>query len=120
MDRGDARDKISKENLCLFPEKLKGNKTYDFVYYVPTDEIHDSGYRLMALVGYDKQLQHFEIAAYCDVVELNSNYMLENGVVKFDMCAETNIIKLYATSDKIKFVIGDSVSSTLITVVKIK
>ena len=31
MDRGNARDKISKENLCLFPEKLKGNKTYDFV-----------------------------------------------------------------------------------------
>ena len=87
---------------------------------MPTDEIHDSRYRLMALVGYDRQSQHFEIAAYCDVVELNSNYMLENGIVRFDMCVETNIIKLYAVSDKIKFVIGDSLSSTLITVVKIK
>ena len=119
MERGNARDKIITDNLCLFPENLDCcNKIYDFVYYVPTTEIHDSGYRLIALVGFKRDTQSFEIAAYCDVVELDSNYMLQNGSIKFDMCAETNIVKLYATSDYIKFRVGASFSSTLIEIIK--
>ena len=55
-----------KQYLELPRRDWDKKKQYTAVIVVPTYKIHDSGFRLMALVGCGDDHKPYEIAAFCD------------------------------------------------------
>lgn len=116
---------MTKEELLNLPTRAwDEEKDYTAIIVVPTDELHDSGWRLMALVGCtSKDGDHCmptEIAAYCDDIQWNSEGAdpthLKFWDMDCDMFPDTNFIRFHSFTNK--FRVGMSLSSTTIKIVK--
>jgi len=116
--------KLKKEDLLKLPLKpFIEIKTYDCLLIVPTRRKHDSGWRLMAIVGCD-QTGPIEIAGYCDDINLilpKSNKVYNKfsteyyNAVHYDMIL-SNCIRFW--SNGYKFVIGCGCSTTDVKLIK--
>lgn len=103
--------KWTRKELLSLPVKCwQKVGVYSAVMLVPTYEKHDSGWRLIALVGCDERFNPIEIAGYCDDVNLCTNYSLKFCDVHSDIVPSTNIVRLHSNSKKFK--IADCCSST--------
>lgn len=115
----------TKEQLLALPNNTMGEGEYTAIIVVPTDELHDSGWRLMALVGCkdqdDRKCVPTEIAAYCDDIQWNSQRasqtMRPHWDMDCDMFPDTNFIRFHSHANK--FRIGMGLSSTTIEIVAV-
>lgn len=86
-------NKFQKELLekCKIVKISEDVPNLDDVYILPTNKKHDSGYKIMYIVGLSRKLdQYYLLDTYCDVVsfgdllkslkELNID-ILENGII---------------------------------------
>lgn len=124
---------MSVEDMLKLPKRPWDQKSvYDSIYIVPTDMIHDSGYRLMAIVG-AKNRKPVEIAAYCDDLAwtydrdmLKSLVQVLEGsdfpvpmLLRCDMDPVSNVTRVWAGMGT-RIEVGVSLSSTEVKVVKSK
>jgi hypothetical protein len=97
--------------------------TYDALLIVPTGQKHDSGYAVIAIVGAryrgpDEPGGPVEIAAYCDDIEVRfSNEVPESkryatDDFRVDMSYPSGIANWWGA----RFTVGESLSSTVVTV----
>ena len=94
---------------------------YDYLYIVPTNHKHDSGYGLIAIVGVvNKQA---EIAAICDDIgwtfPIKHPYKMDDKrnhmILRTDCLFPSKILRMWASGEhyfKGKFRVGVNVSST--------
>jgi hypothetical protein len=107
-----------KELLDLPVRKWDDVKSYDSIIVCPTAKRHESGYRLMAIIGC-VSLEPIEIAAYCD----DLNFLIFDKVepdyypspFRADMIL-SNCIHFH--SNHYRFQVGLSLSSTDIAIIK--
>jgi len=88
-------NKFQKEFLekCKKVELLEDVPLLDTIYILPTNRKHDSGYKIMYIVGYTEAGKAFYLLdTYCDVVdfgEYGSNIkdlhidIEENGIIRY-------------------------------------
>lgn len=83
---------------------------YDSIVVCPTRNTHDSGYRLMAIIGC-LNMHPIEVAAYCDDLEFTTNglYTKYGNEFQCDMIL-SNCIHFH--SRYVRFRVGTSLSST--------
>ena len=112
--------KLKREDLLNLPEKpFTEVKTYDCLLIVPTRRKHDSGWRLMAIVGCSYKTGPIEIAAFCDDIQLvlpqkvGVNYAY--NIIHYDMIL-ANCIRYW--SNGYQFQIGCGCSTTDVKLVK--
>lgn len=99
-----------KELLNLPRRKWNEVSDYNAILIVPDYSIHDSGYRLMAIIGCDEHWNPKEIAAYCDDINWISQEKTKPLFgVRTDMFTN-NIIRFH--SNYVKFRVGISLSTT--------
>ena len=92
---GMTRKKLFELPMCKFSDR--GKRRYSGLLIVPTKELHDSGYRLMAIVGLDEHGNPIEIADYCDDIEwktpiLHLGSQIEMGALRTDMYPDIDSI----------------------------
>ena len=88
-------NKFQKEFLekCIEVKISDETPLFDDVYILPTNRKHDSGYKIMNVVGLDrKENKYYLLDTYCDVVnfgefessvkDLNVD-ILENGIIHY-------------------------------------
>lgn len=85
---GITRKELLDLPVCKFSDQ--GKRRYSSLLIVPTKELHDSGYRLMAIVGLDEDGKPIEIADFCDDIEwktpiLHRGSPIEMGALRTDM-----------------------------------
>ena len=105
---------IKRDEFLKLPEKEFGKvETYEWIIVVPTRRKHDSGWRLMALIGVeeiDRVYIPTEIIGYCDDINLilpNNCYPYES--IRYDMLL-SNCIRMW--SRNYIFKVGMALSST--------
>lgn len=110
---------LKRKELLSLPLKKDSNiKEYESIIVVPTNRKHDSGWRLMALIGIekiDKVYTPTEIIGYCDDINLilpNKCYSYEP--IRYDMLL-SNCIRMW--SRNYVFKVGMCLSSTDIYVI---
>lgn len=115
--------KLKREDLLKLPLKpFSEIKTYDCLLIVPTRRKHDSGWRLMAIVGCD-QTGPIEIAGYCDDIHFILPNLIGNEIYRYqydircDMIL-SNCIRFW--SNVYLFEIGCACSSTDVTLINKK
>ena len=87
-------NKFQKELLekCITTKHDEELPLFDEIYILPTNRKHDSGYKIMYIVGhYVKEDKYYLLDTYCDVVnfgdlvkelkELNID-ILDNGIIR--------------------------------------
>lgn len=126
MKQMSAKNIKRKELLALpYRPSWKIPTYYDFIWLYPFNKKHESGYSLIAIVGYDIEKQSAEIAAVCDdiVWKLEPhpyNKYEQNCMVglRMDMEYPSNVIRAWGSSEhyfKCYFEVGINVSSTDVT-----
>lgn len=107
--------KLKREDLLKLPVKpFSKIKTYDCLLIVPTRRKHDSGWRLMYIIGCDKT-GPIEIASYCDDIHFILPNQCEPYIRRYcndlrcDMTL-SNCARLW--SNVFQFKIGDACSTT--------
>lgn len=107
---------LSIKDLLSLPERdwLTESK-YDSLIVVPTNEKHDSGFRLMAIVGCINAIPK-EIAAYCDdMIIFSTKLQKPYDSIHCDMIL-SNCIRFW--SNIYNFKVGASLSSTDINLIR--
>jgi hypothetical protein len=91
--------------------------TYDSVCIIPTRKKHDSGYAIIAIVGL-RASEPVEIACLCadDIEWLVGEGVLDIAQLRMDATYPAGIIHVW--SKHFQFTVGETLSSTRITVVK--
>ncbi len=103
------KKKLKKKKLLKLPVRdWKITSEYDSVGIVATGKKHESGYMIMAIVGFSG-LKPIEIAGYCDdiswiVHQIENKYEFRN-----DMLYPSGIIHFW--SRKYQFKVSDALSS---------
>lgn len=92
---GMTRNQLLALPVCKFTEQER--RKYAALLIVPAKELHDSGYRLMAIVGLDKDGKPVEIADFCDDIEwkipmINAGGRLAHSPLRTDMHPDINCI----------------------------
>lgn len=109
---------ITIEELLSLPVRDWDKETiYDTIIVCPTTDVHDSGYRLMAIIGCNN-LKPVEIAAYCDDLGFLIRH-LEDPIYPLSFNCDmilSNCIHFHSYYSKFK--VGESLSSTNVTLVK--
>ena len=111
---------LKRKELLSLPHKENYDiKEYDFIIIVPTNRKHDSGWRLMALIGAEKIGKKYtptEVIGYCDDINL---ILPENTSkykpIRYDMLL-SNCIRMW--SHCYKFAVGMCLSSTDIHIIE--
>lgn len=82
----------------------------DEIFILPTNKRHDSGYKIMNIVGYEyKTKKYYLLDTWCDVVNLGGYFSKEDiSNINIDI-AENGIIRLW--NDKQRFISWSRVSS---------
>lgn len=101
-----------KELLSLPCRQWDVVSFYDNIYIVPTRKKHESGYRLMAVVGMDNSGQG-KICAFCDDINCEVE-VSPPRCMRIDMEPESNCCRFWGND--ILFVVGVACSSTTIYV----
>jgi hypothetical protein len=107
----------TRKELLALPERDFDKETiYDTIAIVPSGKKHDSGYALIAIIGFDENSKKpVEIAAYCDDI----GYCFPEGVpvqpynlavLRTDMFYPSGIAHVW--SNGYRFKVGESLSST--------
>lgn len=97
---GITRKELLELPICKFSDQ--GKRRYSGLLIVPTKKLHDSGYRLMAIVGLDEHGKPIEIADYCDDIEwrtpvINYGHSLEVGALRTDMHPDIDSIHCWTS-----------------------
>ena len=92
---GMTRKELLALPVCKFTEQE--SRKYASLLIVPAKKLHDSGYRLMAIVGLDKKGKPIEIADFCDDIEwripmINAGSRLAYSPLRTDMYANLNCL----------------------------
>jgi hypothetical protein len=95
-----TRKELLELPMCKFSEQ--GEHRYSSLLIVPTKELHDSGYRLMAIVGLDEHGKPIEIADFCDDIEwktpiLHLGSHIEMGALRTDMYPDIDSIHCWTS-----------------------
>lgn len=120
------KKKITRKFLLTLPNRAWDKETvYDSLFIVPTYKLHDSGYKLQAIIGvnYLNKFQEAEIAAICDDIcwsmpKVHPYGKLGGSVNKMILrtdCYPTGIFRMWGSGEhyfKGKFKVGISLSST--------
>lgn len=119
MERNLAN--IKRDELLKLPEK-EFNKVerYDWIIVVPTRRKHDSGWRLMALIGGKKVGDHYEpveLIGYCDDINWKFPITINNNILRSDMTL-SNCIRIWSNNHVFK--VGTCLSSTDIEIIEDK
>ena len=90
---GMTRKELLALPVCKFTEQK--SRKYAALLIVPANKLHESGYRLMAIVGLDKKGKPIEIADFCDDIEwkvpkIKTDYYL--SPLRTDMYPDINCI----------------------------
>lgn len=124
----DICDTKQKDFLSLPTKPFTDVKIYESIIIVPTKYKHESGWKLMAIIGCgiddDKHNIPYEIAGYCDDINwimpniiYNHLYPDRSKKLRTDMTI-SNCIRIW--SDDYHFEIGMCTSSTDIKIIPIK
>ena len=110
-----------KEELLTLPRKpLSEERIYKYIMIVPTKRKHDSGWRLMALIGATKVDEHkyrpTELIGFCDDI----HWIIPKDVKPYETLRTdmtlSNCIRVW--SDYYKMQVGCVTSSTDIILIK--
>jgi hypothetical protein len=118
-----------REELLALPQKpFSEERIYEYIVIVPTKRTHDSGWRLMALIGATKvdnnKYRPTELIGYCDDINWilpenknNSNSIIEKYKhrIRTDMTL-SNCIRMWSYNHVFK--VGCCTSSVDITIIK--
>lgn len=106
-----------KELLSLPHRNCENAGVYNAIMIVPTRRLHDSGWRLMCLVGCDEHYEPKEIIGYCDDINLCTEKaeVLNLCHVQMDMIPKTNVVRIH--SHVRRFQVGMCCSTTEIFIV---
>ena len=119
MERNLAN--IKRDELLKLPEKeITKVETYEWIIVVPTRRKHDSGWRLMALIGGQKVWDHYEpveLIGYCDDINWKFPNNTNHDILHSDMTL-SNCLRFW--SDHHKFRVGICTSSTTIEIIECK
>ena len=113
MKRKDVTKWTRADLLGLPVKDWHVTKQYHGIMLVPTYRLHDSGWRLIAVVGLDESFDPVEIAAYCDDVQWRT--IKTDYGINCDMLPKTNIVRFH--SNNLMFEVGLSLSTTEIRIV---
>ena len=106
----------TRKKLLALPVRKWGIKSeYDTLTIVPTHEVHDSGYRLMAIVGNIDSNGPVEIAAFCDDINWSIPRPLHTWI-RTDMTTTSNCAHMWGHG--LRFRVGHGLSSTEIEVIE--
>lgn len=112
---------IKREELLNLPQKeFNKVETYAWIIVVPTRQKHDSGWRLMALVGGKKvgnNYEPIELIGYCDDINWKFPITINNNILRSDMTL-SNCLRIW--SDYYSFRVGMCTSSVLIELIEDK
>ena len=104
----------TREELLSLPvRKWDEESEYDSLTIVPTDDVHDSGYRLMAIVGHTNKHGPNEIAAFCDDICWEFPQPPKTWL-RTDMTTTSNCAHMWGYD--LRFRVGHSLSSTSVKV----
>lgn len=103
-----------KELLALPVRDWNALSEYDALYVVPTKETHESGYRLMAIVGVLTNKGPIEIAAFCDDLCWEAANIRAMSV-RMDMMPTNNCVHIWGSG--VRFRVGRGLSSTSLYVI---
>ena len=119
MERNLAN--IKRDELLKLPEKeITKVETYEWIIVVPTRRKHDSGWRLMALVGGKKVGKYYkpvEVIGHCDDINWKFPENMNHNILRSDMTL-SNCLRFW--SDYHKFRVGTCTSSTTIEIIECK
>lgn len=113
--------KIKQSELLALPHKpFSEVRTYDYIMICPTKKKHDSGWRLMAIIGGkkvdEKHYEPVEVIGYCDDI----NWILPSNAKCFEALRTdmtlSNCVRIW--SNYYEFQVGCVTSSTDINVIK--
>ena len=106
-----------KELLALPHRNWNDVTSYSSILLVPTYELHDSGWRLIAIVGCNDNGTPKEIAAFCDDIQWQT--IRTDYGIRMDMIPKTNICRFHSVSHSsaIRFQVGVSNSTTDVKIV---
>ena len=112
---------IKREELLNLPQKdFNKIETYEWIIVVPTRRKHDSGWRLMALVGGKKVGDHYEpveLIGYCDDINWKFPKNMNHNILRSDMTL-SNCIRIWSNNHVFK--VGTCISSTDIEIIEDK
>ena len=112
---------IKREELLNLPQKeFNKIEVYDWIIVVPTRRKHDSGWRLMALVGGKKVGKHYEpveLIGYCDDINWRFPKNMNHNILRSDMTL-SNCIRFWSNNHSFK--VGTCLSSTDIEIIEDK
>ena len=111
---------FKRKDLLSLPVKKDSNiKEYENIIVVPTNKKHDSGWRLMALIGVEKTDKGYtptEIIGYCyDINLILPEHTHKYKPIRYDMLL-SNCIRMW--SYNYVFKVGMALSSTDIYVIE--
>lgn len=122
----ENKKEITRKFLLALPNRAWDKETvYDSLFIVPTYELHDSGYKLQAIIGVTHldKFQEAEIAAICDDIcwsmpKVHPYGRREGSVNKMILrtdCYPSGVFRMWGSSEHYftgKFKVGFSLSST--------
>jgi hypothetical protein len=108
MERRTIKEWTREELLRLPVRSWDAVGKYKSIVIVPTDELHDSGWRLMAIIGCDDDNEPKEIAAFCDDIQWLTPRT--DWGLNCDMLPRCNCMRFH--SWEFSFVVGMSLSTT--------
>lgn len=80
----------------------------DFIYVIPTRRKHDSGYRIMEIVGYSKENDYLKkLDIGCDVVDFNDGLTVlgeDCECISMDIEPSNGFIRIFTRYGKIKVI----------------
>lgn len=104
-----------KKLLALPVRKWNVKSEYDTLTIVPTYKVHESGYRLMAIVGHINGKGPMEIAAFCDDINWSVPRSLGSWI-RTDMTTTSNCAHIWGNG--LRFRVGYGLSSTEIAILE--
>lgn len=108
----------NRKELLALPEREWDKVTeYESIIIVPTGKKHDSGWALMAIIGYDRDKGLFEIAAKCDVIDWHIDSDVND--LAADMYYNNRCVRVFCRNGG-RIRVGASLSTTDIEVLKRK
>lgn len=121
------KNDITTKLLLKLPNRGWDKETiYDFLFIVPAKEMHDSGYRMQAIIGVnykDDKTHEAEIAAFCDDIcwsfpkehPYGKIWPNVNKTIMRTDCYPKGIFRIWGSAEHYfvgKFKVGISLSST--------
>ena len=102
-----------KELLALPHRNWNDVTSYSSILLVPTYELHDSGWRIIAIVGCNDNGTPKEIAAFCDDIQWKT--IRADYGSSMEMSPKTNICRFHSV--RMRFQVGKSLSLTDVKII---